>query len=138
LDETEAFAFADDVVDRFKNPQIKHQWLSSSMNYTSKLKLRVLPVLLNHIKNFEKVPELIAIGFAAYIRFMKPVSENGDKIYGEANGVQYHINDTQAAYLAELWKNHPQNIVETVLKDISLWGKPLTEIQEFSEAVAKH
>lgn len=130
--------FATNVLDRFKNPFIKHQWLSITANYTSKLKMRVIPILLTHAKRFEKVPALIAMGFAAYIRFMKPVTEKEGNVYGEVNGAQYHINDTQAVYLAELWKNHPHNIVEVVLKDVSLWGESLTEISGFSECVAEH
>nr|WP_294899244.1 tagaturonate reductase [uncultured Pedobacter sp.] len=130
--------FASNVLDRFKNPYINHQWLSITANYSSKLKMRVLPVLLNYAKTFEKAPELIAIGFAAYIRFMKPVSQTGDKYYGEANGQKYHINDTKADQLAELWKNHPNNIVDAVLSDVSLWGKSLAEIPNFSDSVAKY
>jgi tagaturonate reductase len=130
--------FASNVLDRFKNPYIKHQWWSITANYSSKLQMRVLPVLFNYVNKFGSVPELIAMGFAAYIRFMKPVSQKDGKFYGEANGQQYHINDTKADQLAELWKNHAGNIVEAVLGDVSLWGKSLTEIAGFSESVAKH
>ncbi len=130
--------FSSNVLDRFRNPYIKHQWLSITANYTSKLKMRVVPVLLNYVKTLDSVPQFIAIGFAAYIRFMKPTSQKGDKFFGEANGHQYVINDTKAAHLAELWERNPQNIVETVLSDVSLWGKSLAEIPNFSQIVAKH
>lgn len=130
--------FASNVLDRFKNPYINHQWLSITANYSSKLKMRVVPVLLNYAEKFEKAPELIAIGFAAYIRFMKPASQDGDKFYGEVNGQQYHINDTKADQLAELWKNNADNIVEAVLSDVSLWGTSLTKIPNFNDCVAKH
>ncbi|HTN19032.1 MAG TPA: tagaturonate reductase [Pelobium sp.] len=130
--------FASNVLDRFRNPYIKHQWWSITANYSSKLQMRVLPVLFNYVNKFGSVPELIAMGFAAYIRFMKPVSQKDGKFYGEANGQQYHINDTKADQLAELWKNHAGNIVEAVLGDVSLWEKSLTEIAGFSESVTKH
>ena len=130
--------FASNVLDRFRNPYIAHQWLSITANYSSKLKMRVLPVLFNYAKTFGKAPELVAIGFAAYIRFMKPVSQKDGKYYGEVNGQAYLINDTMAGNLADLWKNNAGNIVEAVLNDASLWGKPLTEIPGFAQCVAKH
>ncbi len=130
--------FASNVLDRFKNPYINHQWLSISANYSSKLKMRVLPILLNYAKIFQKAPELISIGFAAYIKFMKPVSQKGENYYGEINGQQYLINDTMASHLAELWKNHPDNIVDAVLSDVSLWGTALTSIPQLSVCIAKH
>ncbi|HEX7366160.1 MAG TPA: tagaturonate reductase [Pelobium sp.] len=130
--------FASNVLDRFKNPYINHQWLSISANYTSKLKMRVLPVLVNYAQKFDKVPELIAIGFAAYIRFMKPASRKEDQCYGEINGQRYLINDTKAAYLAKLWNSNPHDIVNAVLSDISLWESSLTAIPGFSQAVTKY
>ncbi|HET8829686.1 MAG TPA: tagaturonate reductase [Pelobium sp.] len=130
--------FAGNVLDRFRNPYINHQWLSISANYSSKLKMRVLPVLFNYAETFDRVPKLIAVGFAAYIRFMKPVLQKDDKFYGEVNGQQYLINDTKADHLAMLWKNHPENIVEMILSDVSLWGNSLTEIPDFCQAVASY
>lgn len=65
--------FASNVLDRFRNPYIKHQWWSITANYSSKLQMRVLPVLFNYVNKFGSVPELIAMGFAAYIRFMKQI-----------------------------------------------------------------
>lgn len=136
--EEQTSEFATNVLDRFRNPDIKHQWISITANYSAKLEMRVLPILLKYIENFNEVPALMALGFAAYIRFMKPASQSGGKYYGEANGAQYHINDPQAAQLAELWKNNPDNIVNAVLSDTSLWGKSLAEIPNFSETVAAH
>lgn len=130
--------FAANVLDRFRNPYIAHQWLSITANYSSKLKMRVLPVLFNYAEKFNKTPELIALGFAAYIRFMKPVSQKNGKYYGEANGEQYLINDTMAGHLADLWESNASNIVTAVLNDASLWGKSLIKIPDFVQCVTKY
>lgn len=135
-EQTEEFAFK--VLDRFRNPHIKHQWLSITVNYSSKLKMRVVPVLLHYVELFHSVPEFMAIGFAAYIRFMKPVSQNGNKYYGESHGEKYLINDTKAEHLAGLWNKHSNDIVETVLGDTVLWGVELSAIPGFSKAVRNY
>lgn len=134
--QTEEFALS--VLDRFRNPYINHQWLSITANYSSKLKMRVVPVLLNYFQQFQSVPNLMAIGFAAYIRFMKPISQDGDKFYGFANREKYLINDTKAEYVANLWNKHPTNIAEIILSDTLLWGVELSALPGFSKAVSQY
>ncbi len=131
--------FSTNVLDRFRNPHIEHLWLSITANYSSKLRMRVVPVLLQYAKELKVVPNLMAVGFAAYIRFMKVESQKGSDYYGSLNGKSYLINDTKAAHLAALWAKYPQNlIVEKILGDTMLWGENLTEIQGFTKAVNKH
>src|SRR5690606_29725909 len=49
--------FSDKVLDRFRNPHIKHQWISISMNYTSKLKMRVVPLLIKYTELLGNAPD---------------------------------------------------------------------------------
>lgn len=129
--------FGNKVLDRFRNPHIRHQWISITMQYSSKLKMRVVPVLLKHYIKSNTVPQLIASGFAAYIFFTKPVKESGGKYYGTLNGKQYIIQDEQAASFMKLWKEQqPGGLVQTVLADVSLWGQDLTLLPGFCEAVS--
>src|SRR5690606_17438943 len=44
IQEGEAKDFAKSVVDRFSNPFLNHQWQSISLNYTSKMELRNVPL----------------------------------------------------------------------------------------------
>ena len=43
--------FAAKVLRSFRNPHIDHQWLSITVQYSSKMKMRNIPVLLKHYKN---------------------------------------------------------------------------------------
>ena len=131
--------FGNKVLDRFRNPHIRHQWISITMQYSSKLKMRVVPVLLKHYEKNNSVPQLIAFGFAAYIFFTKPVKESGGKYYGELNGKEYIIQDEQAASFMKLWKElKPAVLVKTILSDISLWGYDLTLLPGFSDSVIRN
>jgi tagaturonate reductase len=131
--------FSNKVLDRFRNPYLEHQWLSITANYSSKLKMRVIPILMNYVTIFNKVPYLMAIGFAAYIRFMKPAQHKDGKYYGLHNGNTYLINDTKAKHLAVLWEKHGEGkIVDFVLGDTVLWGLELSAIPGFSAAVKKY
>ncbi|HWB92603.1 MAG TPA: hypothetical protein VG605_12155, partial [Puia sp.] len=111
------------VLDRFRNPHLQHQWLSITMQYSSKMKSRDIPVLLRHYQQHSTPPPRFALGFAAYLLFMK--------------GGAYTITDDKAGHFAELWKK-PETVVNAALKDKSLWGADLTQLAGFEEAVKKN
>ncbi|MFT3946389.1 MAG: tagaturonate reductase [Agriterribacter sp.] len=135
----EAESFGNQVLDRFANPFLNHQWISITMQYTSKMKMRVIPVLLRYFAIYNTVPQYIARGFAEYILFMKAVKNNSNVYEGELNGNAYPINDDKAAYLYELWQKHGDaNIVKAVLSDKTLWDADLSALPGFVEAVQEN
>ena len=136
IDPEMARDFGSKVLDRFRNPHIRHQWLSITMNYSSKIKMRCLPVLLKHYENNETAPEAIALGFAAYIMFMKAATKKGDQYFGELNGQPYLIQDEQAAVFYQRWAGlSTAALVQEVLKDSAFWGEELSLLPGFQQAV---
>ena len=128
--------FANSVLDRFRNPNIRHEWISISAQYSAKLKMRVVPILLNHYKLHNTVPEFMALGFAAYLRFMKVTPNEDGKYIGSVNGKDYVVTDAQAPYFNDIWQSEDINsIVENVLKNKDLWGTDLTTLHGFKKAV---
>ncbi len=123
------------VLDRFRNPQIQHQWSAITTQYSSKMKMRILPVLLKHYEQYEHAPELIVLGFAAYLYFMKAVKNDDGKFYGELNGKEYLINDDMAELFMNRWKKHPSELVQEVMRDNDFWGADLHALPGFSNAV---
>jgi len=118
--EDAALRFAVSVLDRFRNPYIDHRWISITMQYTSKMKMRVVPILQKHYQRSHEVPALIALGFAAYLLFMR----------GE------EVTDDYAALLKDKWQRlEPAVLVIDVLSDTSLWGTDLTAFKGFAHAV---
>ncbi len=138
ISEAEARQFASDVLDRFRNPFLDHKWLSISMQYSSKMNMRNLPVLVKYYERFNTVPDYLALGFAAFLQFLKSELQNGSYT-GEVNGTAYTIQDDQAAYFSSTWKeSDPEDMVMKVLANESLWGRNLTLLPGFAEAVTRH
>jgi tagaturonate reductase len=132
----EACAFANQVTDRFRNPSLDHKWISITMNYTSKMKLRNIPLLLRHYSKTDKVPEEMALGFAAYLLFMKCEAGADNVHYGELEGKKYAIQDEMAPYFADKWANDNKNtFVESILADKNLWGTDISRLNGFAAAV---
>ena len=71
LPKEELVAYADNVIERFANPYIKHYLSSIALNSVSKFKVRVLPSILEYIKRYEKMPETLLFSFAKLIEFYK-------------------------------------------------------------------
>ncbi|HXB94921.1 MAG TPA: hypothetical protein VNU70_07175, partial [Puia sp.] len=118
----EARDFGLKVLDRFRNPHLQHQWLSITMQYSSKMRMRVIPVLQRHYEQHATPPAHMTLGFAAYLLFMR--------------GGDHPVNDDRAGYFADLWEKYPAPEVATIaLKDASLWGADLSRLPGFEGAV---
>ena len=129
-------AYSERVLDRFRNPHINHIWKNITLNYSSKIKLRCVPVVMNFYKSNNRVPELFALGFAAYIYFMKAVKQNEKFFFGVNNGNPYLIEDEEAENFYHMWQTLPINeVANRTLKDIDLWGTDLSALPGFQQSV---
>ncbi len=85
-------------------------------------KAGIVPVLLEHYKNHSEAPAHIALGWAAFLLFMRIEKKDGW--------------DDRAGYYADLWARYPaEEVVMKVLGDTSLWGGDLLLLKGFPEAV---
>ena len=132
----EASDFATSVLDRFRNPALDHKWLSISVQFSSKMKMRNIPLLLRHYSKTDKVPVLMALGFAAYLLFMRSTRDNNGRYIGRNDGTEYQIQDDHADYFEGKWAgNNIDDVVEKVLGDKNFWGTDLLRLNGFAEAV---
>jgi tagaturonate reductase len=137
ISENEVREFGVKVLDRFRNPWLQHQWLSITMQYSSKLAMRVIPVVKRYYAIFQKPPQLIAMGFAAYLLFMRPVKRENDKYFGILDNQHYLIQDDRAQYFYGLWdEGSVDAIVVKVLSNADLWNDDLTRLEGFTAAVS--
>jgi tagaturonate reductase len=128
--------FAGKVLDRFGNPFIDHQWLSITVQQTAKMKLRNIPLLINHYTKHTEVPVFMAVCFAGFLLFMRSFKKTGDKYFGERNGVAYEIKDDYAAYFFDAWNNfNVAELPKVILSDTELWDNDLTKLPGFLDAV---
>ncbi|MFT4032253.1 MAG: tagaturonate reductase [Siphonobacter sp.] len=133
IDLESAHAYGASLLDRFRNPFLEHKLLSITLYYTSKMKTRNIPMLLKHYEQGGGVPKRFALGFAAYIVFMKPVKEEAGKYYGERHGESYLIQDEPAAWYYEWWNRN--GAISEVLGNEDFWGTDLNLLPGFAEQV---
>ncbi|HWA34278.1 MAG TPA: tagaturonate reductase, partial [Cyclobacteriaceae bacterium] len=123
--------FADDVMERFQNPFIKHELISIALNSVSKFKVRVLPSILQFTALRKTPPEKLLFSMAALIRFYK----------GTTGNETIPLNDAPEIleFFKEAWKNLPvEKIASKVLANTMLWDEDLTRIAGLDETITHH
>ena len=126
------------VLDRFRNPYLEHRWLAISAQATAKMQLRAIPALLHFYAQRGEVPHHFALGFAAYLLFLRGAAQAGAYM-GQANGRPYAIEDERGAYFADLWARlRPDELTANALHNTTLWGHDLTRLPRFAECVSQY
>lgn len=123
--------FAQDTMERFQNPFIRHELKSIALNSVSKYQVRVLPTVLDYLQRTGKLPERLLYALAALIVFYK----------GEWRGEATPVNDTPAVleFFKKAWaQNDLSAVVDQVLSHEAFWKTDLTQIGGFSSAVKAH
>lgn len=139
LPKEDCMDFAAAVTERFKNPFIDHALLSISLNSTSKWRARVMPSLEGYVEKFHKLPKCITASFAFYIQFYHLGRELTDEglTAVRPNGGSYVISDDRS--VLEFYYQHRdssvKDLVHAVCTNKDFWGRDLTEIPGFEEAV---
>jgi tagaturonate reductase len=131
--------FANSTFERFCNPFIDHQWQSITVQYTSKMKMRNIPLLERHYDLHDHVPTHMAAGFAGFLQYMKVVKQENGRFFGERNGELYEIKDDSAALFFEAWKNNSSDkLAEEILGNKNLWETDLSKLPGFLHCVQEY
>lgn len=128
--------FIREIHDRFRNPYLNHKWKSIAQNYSQKMKIRFLPLLIQYYKKIKGVPYLFAFGFASYIMYLRAVKNEGNRYYGQNEDSFYLIDDEKAGEHFQFWScDLPEDVVKAVMQDNSFWDTDLLKFQGFYESV---
>lgn len=128
MDKNEITAYCEEVMDRFKNPFIKHALADIALNSISKFKVRVLPSLLGYYNANKKLPVNLTFSLASLIRFYK----------GTWNGQDLPVKDGEdiTTFFSGLWKSDDyEKIARLTLQNKSFWDQDLTEIPGLTKAI---
>lgn len=128
MDKNEITAYSEEVMDRFKNPFIKHALADIALNSVSKFKVRVLPSLLGYYNANKKLPVNLTFSLASLIRFYK----------GTWNGQSLPVKDGEdiTTFFNGLWKSDDyEKIARLTLQNKGFWDQDLTEIPGLTKAI---
>ena len=128
MDKNEITAYAEEVMDRFRNPFIKHALADIALNSISKFKVRVLPSLLGYYKTTKKLPTSLTFSLACLIQFYK----------GTWNNEALPVKDTPELVEAfkKAWElGNIESVVAAVLANTDFWDEDLNKVEGLSQAL---
>ena len=130
LPKDECEKFAADVMDRFKNPFVKHFVTSIMLNSFPKYKTRDLPGLKTYLERKGELPMGLVMGLAGICTYYKGGKRGEDEIV---------VNDDAAIMqlLKDLWATDDvRKVAEGVLAASDLiWGEDLNAVPGLTDAL---
>jgi len=131
----EAQAFANSVLDRYRNPFIDHKWLSICVQYSAKMNMRCAPQIAAFDNRFSSIHPAMSLGLAAHLLFMKVTLQQDGAYAGNQHNTTYTVTDANAAKFAAAWQQEdPTAVVQSLLADSTLWSINLLEIEGLATA----
>lgn len=132
LPKAELEKFGADVLDRFKNPFVKHFYTSIMLNSFPKFKTRDLPGLKIYLERQGKLPEGLVLGLAGIITYYKG---------GKRGDVEIVPNDDKAItdLLTELWSTGDvAKVAQGVLAADFIWGEDLNLVEGLTAKIVEN
>lgn len=131
-DSDELRDYAGEIINRFRNPFIKHFLSAISLNSVSKYKARILPTVLDHQQTHGELPQGLVLAMAALIRLYK----------GQLRGAEVELRDDPEVIEAiqDAWKganNNPESVVRAVLSNEDFWGQDLNLVPDYTALVTQ-
>lgn len=151
LDRAEMTQYANETLERFRNPFIKHKLADIAMNSLSKWRVRLLPTLKAHYERTGKPPAVLTESLAALLRLYRPANEAeaadetpSTRLLG---GETFPLRDDAGliAKLQEAWlpaaRGDEASLRASAANLLSLqelWEEDLTRYPGLTEEVVKH
>ena len=130
LPESELLQFAGDVVERFRNPFVKHFVTSIMLNSFPKFKTRDLPGLKTYLERKGELPKGLVLGLAGICTYYKGGKRGEDEIVPNDDPKIMEL-------LKNLWATGDvRKVAEGVLADDFIWGENLNAIPGLTDLLA--
>ncbi len=134
LPQDQMIDFANSVIERYRNPFIRHELMSIALNSTTKFKTRILPTLCDYVRIKGTLPQHVLFSFAAIVEFHK--GKRGEETIALKDDPAY------LEHWAKLWAEFDGDYAELAQKALAwteAWGMDMNTIHpEITATVAKY
>ena len=146
LDQTLMTEFADAVIERFRNPYIRHYLLSILLNSSAKFKARVLPSILEYHEQYGTLPNRLVFSLAALIALYKDGVVDGSTMQGRREEGSFTLRDDNWALelLTGAWQEYDgtadgaTTVARKILSYNRLWGQDLNSLPGLTALTAAY
>ncbi len=127
--------YAEDVIERQRNPAINHRLAAISLNSMSKWRTRVLPTVSDFLDREKRLPEAAVFSLAALVVFYRG-SRNGERIALADDGpiIELYRRGWEAVGAGSL---DVGGLVRRVLGFERLWGRDMNQVPGLGALVSR-
>ncbi|MBF0680004.1 MAG: mannitol dehydrogenase family protein [Devosia sp.] len=128
---TDLGAYRDELLERFRNPALKHRTWQIAMDGSQKLPQRLLGTIRDRLKAGEPITRL-ALGVAAWMRYVTGIAEDGSEI---------DVRDPHALKMLAIATDagdDPEALFDGLAALTEVFGTDLAENSIFRTAVVEH
>lgn len=131
---TELADYADDVMNRFANPYIKHYLMSIALNSISKFQTRNLPALLDYVEKYNTLPKRMVFSLSSLLYFYR--GKRGNDV------IELQDDPINVQFFKTNWEKFEQHelsmkeLVNKILGEERFWGMDLTSIPNLENTVS--
>ncbi len=130
LPKEELVKFANDVMERFRNPFVKHFVTSIMLNSFPKFKTRDLPGLKTYLERKGELPKGLVLGLAGICTYYKGGKRGDDEIVPQDD-------EKIIGLLKDLWATGDvRKVASGVLADAFIWGEDLNAIPGLTDLLS--
>ncbi|WP_109442349.1 mannitol dehydrogenase family protein [Devosia elaeis] len=124
-------AYRDQLLERFRNPALKHRTWQIAMDGSQKLPQRLLGTIRDRLKAGQGI-ERLALGVAAWMRYVTGVAEDGSEIdVRDPHALKMHAIAADAG-------DDSEALFEGLVALVEVFGTDLAGNETFCEAVLGH
>ena len=128
--------YAQAILDRFRNPFIKHRLLDIALNSTSKFVVRLLPNIHDALSQGRDLPKLTVMALSALlVLYRHAMADTAFTLNDDPNTLAFFRE--QWTLLTEGKINLPK-FVATTLGNTEVWKEDLLSIPDLAEMVTSH
>lgn len=122
--------FAKSVIDRFSNPFLKHFWKDIAFSYTNKIRIRIVPVIINYYQKTGTLPAKLMNGIINFLNLYLKAKKTDQGYYVTINNNTFQLNDEHLdTIMSEI--NKKENGLVSLFSNSALWGADLAAIPGF-------
>jgi tagaturonate reductase len=141
--------YATSILERLGNPWLDHEWQVIATNQVAKLRIRVLPSILEYHLERQRLPRRLVLALTASLRYSRVTNRlSSTSGWGWWHGEAYPIVDVELDLVDRHWQRAdpagsagvpPVAVLAafavSVLGDAEIWGDDLTVIPGLTDTV---
>jgi tagaturonate reductase len=140
-----AAVFANETLDRFRNPYVQYKLLNIALQCSSKINSRNADTIVRYYNRFQRYPPLTIVGLASFFIFYTPMGRRDGAYFGLRNNEPYFYRDDHAEWICGVledvdWSDSRQatDAVSKILGNGAIFSKELASVPGLARTVAEH